>query len=326
MKAFVVHGRNQLGKVDNIDLPASRYAHVDIAVEWSSLNYKDAMAATGHPGVAPILPHVPGIDCAGTILVNSTGSPRPHPGEKVLVTGYELGAPQWGGWSEQVRVPSDWVVPLPDAFDTRHAMTLGTAGFTAAQCVSALVDRDITPNGGPILVTGATGGVGVWSIRLLAHLGYEVVAVTGKQDRVADLLALGAAKVVGREVLEVEDLSKPMLAARWASAIDTVGGEPLARIVRSTNYRGVVACCGLVAGTDLPLNVYPFLLRGITLAGIDSAKCPRAPRLEIWRRLSSEWHTTLPDCWINETTLAGVGHEVTNMLAGKHAGRTIIRP
>jgi acrylyl-CoA reductase (NADPH) len=322
MKAFITRERKQLGQVEDVELPELADGQVAILVAWSDLNYKDALAATGHPGVASELPHVPGIDCAGVVAESRASGYAV--GDPVLVTGYDLGAPAWGGWCQQVRVPAEWVVPMPATFDARHAMTLGTAGFTAAQCVAALVEGGIAADRGLVVVTGATGGVGLWSIRLLAHLGYEVVAVTGKADRSDDLRQLGATRVAGRELLATDD-TRPLLKSEWAGAIDTVGGQPLAHIVRSTQHRGVVACCGLVAGTELPLTVHPFILRGVRLVGIDSSKCPREPRMEIWRKLSNEWKVSLPESWINETTLYGVGDEVTAMLAGKHAGRTLVR-
>ncbi len=322
MKAFVVRERKQLGRVEEIDVHELFDGQVAIDVEWSDLNYKDAMAATGHPGVAANLAHVPGIDCAG-VVAESRSSDYAR-GDKVLITGYELGAPAWGGWCEQVRVPSEWVVPLPQGFDARHAMTIGTAGFTAAQCVSAIVDAGIAPDRGRVLVTGATGGVGLWSVKLLAHLGYQVVAMSGKSDAHDAIRELGAAEVVRRDALETND-TRPMLPAEWSAAVDTVGGQPLVNIIRSTHHRGTVACCGLVAGTELPLTVYPFILRGVRLIGIDSSKCPREPRMEIWRRLSNEWHVSLPESWIDETTLEGVGDHVMNMLGGNHAGRTLVK-
>ena len=314
------HGAAQ--NLTEADLPAVDTPAVTIDVAWSSLNYKDALACRAHPGVAPSLPHVPGIDCAG--VVRRSDTPELRPGQPVLVTGYELGAPRWGGFSGRVCVPADWPVPLPDGVTPRQAMAYGTAGFTAAQCVMALEGR-VTPGDGDVAVTGATGGVGVFAVALLAKLGYRVVAVTGTPDRAEALRRLGAAEVVGREA--VADASgKPMLAERWSGAVDTVGGAPLATLLRSTRHRGVVAACGLVAGTDLPLTVYPFLLRGVTLAGIDSAKCPRGPRLEVWRRLFGPWRIDLPEEWLTETSLAGLPEHVQRILAGGVAGRTLVRP
>lgn len=301
------------------DLPEGE---VLIEVSYSSLNYKDALASTGHPGVVKQLPHVPGIDCAGTVVESS--SDRFQPGESVLVTGYELGAPRWGGMSRYVRVPGAWPVPMPDGLDARRCMALGTAGFTAAQAVTAIVDRGIAPDAGPIVVTGATGGVGMWSIPLLAKLGYQVTAVTGKADRRDLLQRIGAAEVVGRNA--VNDTSdRPLLSATWAAAVDTVGGVPLATILRSTKHRGCVAACGLVAGDELPITVHPFILRGVTLAGIDSAKCPREMRLDMWSRLAGPWRAELPEECLTECSLDEVPARVQEMLGGNIVGRTVVK-
>ncbi|TWT37191.1 putative acrylyl-CoA reductase AcuI [Posidoniimonas corsicana] len=295
---------------------------VVIRVEYSSLNYKDALASQGHPGVVRSLPHVPGIDCAGEVVSSDAAEFRP--GEKVLVTGYDLGSGAWGGYSQYVRVPAEWVVAMPDGLTPRLAMVYGTAGFTAAQCVQALVRGGVEPADGPVVVSGATGGVGTLAVAILAKLGYEVTAVSGKPDRHDSLLRLGAAEVAGRELLSGDD--RPLLKSRWAGAVDTVGGAPLATLVRSLNHRGCVAACGLTAGEQLPLTVYPFILRGVTLAGIDSAKCPRAPRMEVWRLLSGDWRVDLPDELVSETDLAGLPEQISAMLAGDHFGRTLVVP
>lgn len=301
------------------DLPAGE---VVIEVEYSSLNYKDALASTGHRGVVKSLPHVPGIDCAGRVVESSVE--HLAAGDPVLVIGYELGAPRWGGMSRYVRVPGDWPVPMPEALDARQAMALGTAGFTAAQSVAAIVDRDIAPDRGPVVVTGATGGVGMWSIALMSKLGYQVTAVTGKADRADLLRRVGAAEVVGRDAVN-DPSDRPLLAARWSAAVDTVGGAPLATILRSTLHRGCVAACGLVAGAELPLTVHPFILRGVTLAGVDSAKCPRDMRLDMWSRLATPWHVELPEECLTECTLDEVPGRVEQMLGGNIVGRTIVR-
>lgn len=295
---------------------------VVVRVEYSSLNYKDALASQGHPGVVRSLPHVPGIDCAGEVVSSDAADFRP--GEKVLVTGYDLGSGAWGGYSGYVRVPAEWVVAMPAGLTPRLAMVYGTAGFTAAQCVQALVRGGVEPADGPVVVSGATGGVGTLAVAILAKLGYEVTAVSGKPDRHDSLRRLGAAEVAGRELLSGDD--RPLLKSRWGGAVDTVGGAPLATLVRSLNHRGCVAACGLTAGEQLPLTVYPFILRGVTLAGIDSAKCPRAPRMEVWRLLSGDWRVDLPDELVSETDLAGLPEQISAMLAGDHFGRTLVVP
>jgi acrylyl-CoA reductase (NADPH) len=294
-----------------------------VRVAYSSLNYKDALACQGHPGVVRSFPHVPGIDCAGTIV--ETSSEEYRLGEEVLVTGYELGAGHWGGFSQYVRVPAEWIVRLPPGLSARGAMINGTAGFTAAQCVTAIVERGIGPERGPVVVTGATGGVGSLAVAILAKLGYRVAAVTGKADMRDWLRRLGAAEVLGRD--EVDDNSdRPLLAARWAAAVDTVGGRPLATILRSIEHRGCVAACGLVAGAALELTVYPFILRGVTLAGIDSAKCPRAQRLEMWQKLADPWRIDRLDDLAQEATLDELPQRVEQILAGQMVGRTLVVP
>jgi len=302
------------------DLPPGE---VVIEVAYSSLNYKDALACGGHPGVVKSLPHVPGIDCAGKVV--QSASADFEVGQQVLVTGYGLGSEQWGGYSAYVRVPAGWVVAMPTGLDARRAMLLGTAGFTAAQCVSAIVDRAVDPRRGPVAVTGATGGVGIWSVAMLSKLGYQVTAVSGKPEHHSLLCQLGASDVVGRDAVN-DDSTRPLLGSQWSSAVDTVGGVPLTTLLRSTQHRGVVSACGLVAGAELPLTVHPFILRGVTLAGIDSAKCPRPDRLAIWEKLSGPWQVNLPDECITEITLSEVPGRVEQMLAGKVVGRTLVVP
>lgn len=303
-------------------LPTVEGPSVEIDVEWSSLNYKDALACRGNRGVAPRLPHVPGIDCAGRVARSDAAGFAV--GDRVLVTGYDLGGKHWGGFSGRVRVPAEWPVAIGDALTPREAMVYGTAGFTAAQCVTAVQQR-VAPEAGDVVVTGATGGVGVFAVAILARLGYRVTAVTGKSEMAGLLGDLGAAEVVGREALD-SDPGKPMLKERWAAAVDTVGGAPLTTLLRATAYRGVVAACGLVAGIDLPLTVYPFLLRGVTLAGIDSAKCPREPREAIWVRLTGPWRVELPPELVTEVDLDGLEDRVETILKGGVAGRTLVSP
>jgi acrylyl-CoA reductase (NADPH) len=302
------------------ELPAG---DVLIRVAYSSLNYKDALASQGHPGVVRAFPHVPGIDCAGTIVESASADWRP--GDEVLVTGYELGASHWGGFAAYVRVPAEWVVPLPAGLTARDAMIYGTAGFTAAQCVTTIVNHGIEPNRGPVVVTGATGGVGCLAVAILARLGYDVAAVTGKHEQHDWLRRLGASAVLDRDEV-VDDSDRPLLGSRWAAAVDTVGGKPLATILRSMQHRGCVAACGLVAGADLKLSVYPFILRGTTLAGIDSAKCPRPQRLEMWQKLAGPWRIDGLHELANEVTLDELPDCVEKILSGQIVGRTVVVP
>jgi acrylyl-CoA reductase (NADPH) len=308
-------------RVETIGLENLPAGDVVIRVAYSSLNFKDALASQGHPGVVRNFPHIPGIDCAGTV-VEST-SPDYRPGDEALVTGYDLGAGHWGGYAAFVRVPADWIVRLPAGLTVRDAMIYGTAGFTAAQCVTAIFDRGINPDRGPVVVTGATGGVGCVAVAILAKLGYEVAAVTGKPAHHDFLKRLGANSLLGRDEV-VDNTDRPLLPARFAAAVDTVGGNPLATLVRSVDYRGCVAACGLVAGTDVPLTVYPFILRGITLAGIDSAKCPRPERLAMWEKLAGPWRIDQLNDLADEVTLAELPDRIVKILAGKIVGRTIV--
>lgn len=302
------------------DLPQG---DVLIRVSWSSVNYKDGLAATGHPGVAKNLPHVPGIDAAGVVVESSSADVSK--GDQVLVTGYELGAGIWGGWSEYVRVPAQWVVPIPEGLTMRSAMALGTAGFTAAQCVWELEHHGIGPELGEVVVTGATGGVGCVAVQLLAKLGYAVVASTGKRDREDWLKARGAVRVVGREdVMDSSD--RPLLKTRWAGAIDTVGGPTLVTLLRSTDVQGCVAACGLVGGDQLPsLSVYPFILRGIVLAGITSALCPRRRRLELWNRLAGPWSLESLESVTSEIGMDQLDSCVDEILRGQVVGRRVVK-
>jgi putative YhdH/YhfP family quinone oxidoreductase len=238
-------GGRASAQVESISWDALPQGDVLIRVAYSSLNYKDALACHGHPGVVREFPHVPGVDCAGTVVESASEDFRP--GDDVLVTGYELGAGHWGGFAAYVRVPAEWVVRLPPGLTLRDAMIYGTAGFTAAQCVTAIVERGISPQRGPVVVTGATGGVGSLAVAILAKLGYEVAAVTGKSDRHDWLRRLGAKQLLSRiEVLDTSD--RPLLPARWAAAVDTVGGQPLATILRSMKHRGCVTAAARAAG------------------------------------------------------------------------------
>ncbi len=310
------HGQLKMLAVD--DLPAGE---VLIRSSYSSLNYKDALAATGHPGVARNLPHVPGVDVVG--VVETSDDDRYRPGDRVFVTGYELGAPRWGGWSEKVRVPADWVVPLPEEISDTQVMAIGTAGFTAAQCVTSLQLHGITPDRGEILVTGATGGVGSIALALLSKLGYTTVAVTGKAERHEQLRRWGAERVISREQLDT-DSDKPLLKSAWAGAVDTVGGKTLATVIKQLAHRGCVAACGNVGGVELPLTVFPFILRGVTLDGIDSAQCPRGDRMQIWERMFGPWQLPELESRTERVPLSQIDRSVQEILAGKVTGRIIV--
>ncbi|QDT57377.1 putative acrylyl-CoA reductase AcuI [Caulifigura coniformis] len=301
-----------------VELPAD---DVLIRVSHSSLNYKDAMAASGHRGIVKTFPHVPGIDAAG-VVVEST-DPAFLPGDEVIATGREIGVERWGAWSEYLRAPAAWVQHVPEGLTPFETMVLGTAGFTAAQCVAALLEHGVTPDQGEIVVTGATGGVGSLAIRILARLGYNVAAVSGKESQANWLRKQGASRVIPRSDF-VDSGSRPLLNAAWAGGVDTVGGPALATMIRATHHRGCVAACGVVGGAELPLTVYPFILRGVTLAGIDSAWCPDHRRTEIWRRLGHEWKIDGLEAMAVEVPLDKVGDAVQAMLAGHALGRTVV--
>ena len=300
------------------DLPTGE---VLIRVTHSSLNYKDALAATGHPGVVRNLPHVPGIDAAGTVVASDSGSWQV--GDAVLVTGYGLGSEVWGGWSEYIRVPADWLVRMPSGFTAVDAMTLGTAGFTASQCVLSLQQHAITPESGEIVVTGASGGVGSLAVSILAKLGYQVTAVTGKPTAHQSLRQWGATRILDRETMN-DKSDKPLLPAKWSGAIDTVGGNTLSTLLRSTAHRGCVTACGLVGGANLAVTVYPFLLRGVTLDGIDSAACPMPSRLDIWEKLANLWKPDHLEHLRSIVQLEDVNNTIGKILAGQNSGRTVV--
>jgi putative YhdH/YhfP family quinone oxidoreductase len=315
------NGKIQAGVTerDRDDLPEGELL---IRVTYSSLNYKDALAATGRPGVARKFPHVPGIDAAGEV-VQSQVAELPA-GSHVLVTGYDLGASRWGGWAEYVRVPAEWVIPLPQGLNLLDAMRLGTAGFTAALSIDALQRHDVLPGKGEVVVTGATGGVGCLAIKILAKLGYSTVAVTGKQDRHNWLEELGAKRIIGRDEVNVQG-GNPLLKATWAGAVDTVGNNTLATLLRSTEIGGCVTACGLVGGTDLVTTVFPFILRGVTLCGIDTGWCRREKRLEIWNHLATDWKLDGLEDVSRTVDLDNVQEPVRQILAGQITGRTVVR-
>ncbi|MCP5429757.1 MAG: oxidoreductase [Chromatiaceae bacterium] len=268
----------QLG---NDDLPEG---DVLLAVEYSSLNYKDGLAITGKGKIVRQWPLVPGIDLAGSVLEST--SPDYAVGDKVVLTGWSVGEKYWGGYSQRQRVQSQWLVPLPAGMDTRQAMAIGTAGFTAMLCVMTLEEAGVTPDKGPVVVTGATGGVGSIAVAILHKLGYRVTAVSGKPDAEGFLRDLGASEILTRD--EMSKPPRPLEGQRWAGAVDTVGSTMLARVIAETHYNGCVAACGLAGGFDLPTTVMPFILRNVSLRGVDSVSCPVERRKQAWQRLVSD--------------------------------------
>ncbi len=300
------------------DLPAG---DVLVKVRYSSLNYKDALSASGNKGVTRNFPHTPGIDAAG--IVEQSSSPEFQAGDNVIVTSYDLGMNTAGGFGEYIRVPAGWVVPLPKSLTLRESMIYGTAGFTAALSVLRLVEL-VPKDRGDILVSGATGGVGSIAVSILSRIGYPVVAVNGIVEEAGYLRELGA-----KDVISIEDATdtsgRPVLKSRWAGAIDTLGGDILATTIKSVQPAGAVTCCGNVASPDLPLNVFPFILRGVTLVGIDSQNCPMPYREKTWAKLADEWKLPQLEQVVSETDLDGLSDRIDVMLAGKHRGRTIVK-
>lgn len=291
-----------------------------IRVAWSSLNYKDALSASGNRGVTRNYPHTPGIDAAG--VVEKSENAAFSPGDEVIVTSYDLGMNTSGGFAEYIRVPAEWVVPLPAGLSLRESMILGTAGFTAGMSVFAL-SQTVTKGQGEILVTGATGGVGSLAVAILTKLGYSSTAVSGKTDSHVFLKDLGAGKVLTRQ--EATDTSgKPLLKTLWSGVVDTVGGEILATAIKSTDMRGVVTSCGNVASPELPLSVFPFILRGVTLAGIDSQNCPKDHRDFVWQKLAVDWKPKNLDALCKEVNLNDLEGEIALILHGGQQGRVIV--
>lgn len=300
------------------DLPEG---DVIINVKYSSLNYKDALSATGNKGVTRNYPHTPGIDAAGIVIESNNDNFKAN--DKVLVTGYSLGMSTSGGYAEYIRVPAQWVVKLPQNLSLRESMIYGTAGFTAALSVYKLVNSGIIPGDGDILVTGATGGVGSTAISILSKLGYNVIAATGKASEKEMLLGIGAKDIVDRKAID-DKSGKALLKSRWAGVIDTVGGNILATAIKSTNYGGSVTSCGNVASDQFSTSVYPFILKGVTLFGIDSVNCPMNMRLKIWDKLSSDWKLDNLDANVDEVSLEGLSEKIDMILEGNHKGRTIV--
>jgi len=309
--------RASLKKIDESQLPAG---DVSVRVEYSTLNYKDALAITGKAPVVRQFPMVPGIDFAGT--VEHSSNPSYKSGDKVLLNGWGVGESHWGGLSQLARIKADWLIPLPAALTARQAMAVGTAGYTAMLSVMALERHGIRPGDGEILVTGAAGGVGSVAVALLSKLGFRVAAMTGRPAESEFLKQLGAAEILDRAPFA--GAGKPLAKERWAGAIDVVGSHTLANVCASLRYGGVVAACGLAGGMDFPATVAPFILRGITLAGIDSVMRPRPDRVEAWRRLSKDLEVKKLELLADEISLAEALERAGSLLEGRVRGRIIV--
>lgn len=294
---------------------------VTVAVEYSTLNYKDGLCLGSGGGLVRNYPHVPGIDFAGSVEASDGG--RFAEGDKVILTGWRVGEARWGGYAQKARVKADWLVPLPGGLTTRQAMAIGTAGFTAMLAVMALEDRGLTPDKGPVLVTGAAGGVGSVATAILAHLGYEVAAVTGRPETADYLTSLGAARIVPREEIN-ETVKRPLETETWAGCIDAVGGAMLARVLGQMNYRASVAAVGLAGGAKLPATVIPFLLRGVALLGIDSVMCPMEERVRAWARLATDLPLDKLESMIQPASLANLPDLGVAILEGRVKGRVVV--
>ena len=292
-----------------------------IDVAYSSLNYKDGLSATGNPGVTRKFPHTPGIDAAGTVA--ESASPEFSRGDEVVVIGFDLGMNTSGGFGQKIRVPAAWAVPMPDGLDARSSMILGTAGFTAALCVHKLEAAGMTPEGGPVLVSGATGGVGSVAVKLLAHLGYEVHAVTGKAAQHGFLRGLGAAEILGREAA-LAGAERPLQRETWGGVVDTVGGQILVNGLKSLRYGMSLAACGLVASAEIPATVLPFILRHVNLLGIDSVQLPLPRKAEIWDKLASSWKLDGLEDLVAPLTLDTLSSAIDRILAGEMVGRGLV--
>ncbi len=309
--------RATLTQLEEGRLPAGE---VTVRVDYSTLNYKDALAITGKAPVVRQFPMVPGVDFAGT--VDASEHPSYRAGDRVLLNGWGVGETHWGGLAQRARVKGDWLIPLPAAFTPRQSMAIGTAGYTAMLCVMALERHGVTPASGEILVTGAAGGVGSVAVAVLAKLGFRVAAVTGRLAEAEYLKRLGAAEILDRALFTAP--GKPLAKERWAGAIDVVGSHTLANVCAALRYRGVVAACGLAGGMDFPASVAPFILRGITLAGVDSVMCPRADRLEAWRRLSHDLDIGRLELLTEEIGLSQAIDLAGALLEGRVRGRVVV--
>lgn len=315
-----IDGKFETGikQMDISDLPAG---NVLVAVKYSALNYKDALSSSGHRGITRKFPHTPGIDAAGVVV--KSDSDKVAVGTEVIVTSYDLGMNTHGGFSEYIQVPDSWIVPLPAGLGLREAMVMGTAGLTAGMALYKMEEGGQTPEMGPILVTGATGGVGSMACKLLLSRGYEVVASTGSLDLREKLLQTGIKEVIDRRDLQ-KDSGKPILRPRWAGVVDTIGGITLVESIKQTGRNGNVAVCGLVESADLNFTVYPLILNGINILGIESAEFPMEKRQKIWRQLASDWQSGLCDVPVKEIGLKGLKEQIALMLEGKTTGKVLV--
>lgn len=307
----------ELAQIDEAQLPEG---DVTIDVEYSTLNYKDGLAITGSSPVVRKFPMVPGIDLAGVVSESSNADYKV--GDRVVLNGWGVGEGHWGGLAQKARLKGEWLVPLPSAFTSRQAMAIGTAGYTAALCVEALVNYGVKPDQGEVLVTGATGGVGSFAVTLLAKAGFTVVAATGKASEEDYLKGLGASAIIDRA--ELAEKGKPLQKERWAGVVDSVGSFTLANACAQTRYCGAVAACGLAQGPDFQTTVMPFILRGVALLGVDSVMAPKGPRMAAWDRLAKDLDPASLDVIANEISLSEAIEAASQLLEGKIRGRLVV--
>jgi len=323
-KAFITEETDE-GFVSSIkersidDLPDG---NVLIKVLFSSLNYKDALSASGNKGVSRSYPHSPGIDAAG--IVEKSDSDEFYKGDEVIVTGYDLGMNTSGGFSEYIKVPKEWIIKKPDNLSLEESMAYGTAGLTAGLCVRKIILNGIKPEDGEVFVTGATGGVGIIAVMLLAKLGFNVVAITGKDDQTDLLVSLGAKEIINRSEFE-GDMKSPLAKPRWAGGIDAVGSDILSNLITATHQRAAIACCGMVGGTNLNTSIFPFILRGLSLLGIDSAETLIEVKKEIWNNFASDWKLEKINDQIKDVGLEELSSEIEKILKGEQVGRVRLK-
>ncbi|SON51208.1 MDR family oxidoreductase [Vibrio tapetis] len=314
--------KRTIANIEQIELAQLPEGDVVVDVDYSSLNYKDGLAITGKGKIIRNFPMVPGIDLAGT--VSSSEDARYQVGDKVVLTGWGVGENHWGGMAQKARLKGDWLVPMPKAMDSKKSMMVGTAGFTAMLCVQALLDADVKPDSGEILVTGASGGVGSVAVSLLSQLGYQVAAVTGRVEQNGPLLKkLGAARIIDRS--EFEEPARPLEKQIWAGAVDTVGSKVLGKVLAQMDYNSAVAACGLAGGFDLPTTVMPFILRNVRLQGVDSVSCPLEKRIAAWEKLGE----LLPESYFEqactEVELKDAPKYAEDITNGQVTGRVVIK-
>jgi acrylyl-CoA reductase (NADPH) len=309
--------RVEVAEVNEGDLPEG---DVTVRIDYSTLNYKDSLAITGSSPVVRSFPMIPGIDLAGSVA--SSDHADFSEGDRVVLNGWGIGESHWGGFAAMARVDGGWLVPLPEAFTTWHAMAIGTAGYTAMLCVMTLEDHGVRPDSGDVLVTGAAGGVGSVAVSVLAKLGYSVVASTGRPEARDYLRELGAAEIIDRN--ELAEPGRPLARERWAGAVDVAGSHTLANVCAAISYGGTVAACGLAQGMDLPGSVAPFIFRGVTLAGIDSVQCPTPRRLEAWTRLVTDLDIGHIDLMTREISLEETIPTAADQLEGRTRGRVVV--